>query len=96
MSSNKNNTHVVYDRHQDLLDRFAIAMLPTAYSKAIASEVVQYSNWRESVAIDSYAMVQAMVNERSRLIALQRDCEVKQRLGINNCSECPERSKCNK
>ena len=85
--------HIV-DKHQELLDEFAKAVLPMVYEEMMKLPLDE--KWKECLAIDSYRIAQAMVNERSRLIQLRRECEYKQRMNIADCSSCPERSSCNK
>lgn len=85
--------HIV-DKHQALLDEFAKAVLPSVFEEMMKLPCDE--KWKQYLAIDSYAIAQAMVNERSRLIQLRRECEYKQRMNIADCSECPERHSCNK
>lgn len=85
--------HIV-DKHQELLDDFAKAVLPSVYEEMMKLPLDE--EWREYLAIDSYRIAQAMVKERSRLIQLRRECEYKQRMNIADCDSCPERSSCNK
>ena len=92
-------TKQVVDKHQELLDEFAKAVLPSVYNEVakFAEELVEInSNLYDTVSIESYKIAQAMVKERSRLIQLRRECEYKQRMNIADCDSCPERGSCNK
>ena len=88
--------HIV-DKHQELLDEFAKAVLPSVYE----SYVERYGYYDDNdlyknTSKKSYGIAQAMVNERSRIIQLRRECEYKQRMNITDCDSCPERGSCNK
>ena len=85
--------HIV-DKHQELLDEFAKAVLPSVYEEIMRQPCDE--SWKEYLAIDSYSIAQAMVKERSRLIQLRRECEYKQRMNITDCDSCTERSSCNR
>ena len=87
-------TKQIVDKHQELLDEFAKAVLPSVFEDVMKHPIDEL--WKEYLAIDCYRIAQAMVNERSRLIKLRRECEYKQRMNIEDCSSCPERSNCNK
>lgn len=89
-------TKQVVDKHQELLDEFAKAVLPSVHNYFIDGSTVTFKEIQEVTAKASYKIAQAMVNERSRLIQLRRECEYKQRMNIADCSECPERHSCNK
>ena len=85
--------HIV-DKHQELLDEFAKAVLPSVFEEMMKQPYDE--SWKEYLAEDSYSIAQAMVKERSRLIQLRRECEYKQRMNIDDCDSCPECSNCNK
>lgn len=78
-------------RHQELLDEFAKAVLPTVYEKA------KIDGWHSTtVAKEAYKIAQAMLDERSKIINISRECDVKKQLGITDCSVCPDKEKCYK
>lgn len=77
-------------RHQELLDEFAKAVLPAVYENA--SKI----GWSKNIDQEAYNIAQAMLDERSRLINLSRECDVKKQLGITDCSVCPDKEKCYK
>ena len=78
-------------RHQELLDEYAKAALSAVYKNA---QTVGESD--KYIAKESYKIAQAMLDERSRLINLSRECDVKKQLGITDCSVCPDKEKCYK
>ena len=87
--------HIV-DKHQELLDEFAKAVLPSVYESCVERYGYDNKDLKKNISTKSYGIAQAMVKERSRLIQLRRECEYKQRMNIADCDECPEHSSCNK
>lgn len=78
-------------RHQELLDEFAKAVLPVVYKN---SRTVVWSD--KYIAQEAYSIAKAMLDERSRIINISRECDVKKQLGITDCSVCPDKEKCYK
>lgn len=74
-------------KHQDLLDQFALAVLPSTYR-------IHAQRPATHIAEKAYQVAKAMMEERANIIALRNECEVKQRLNIKDCSDCPERNNC--
>ena len=71
LSGSPNSASIHSQEDMTLRDRFALRVLPTIYSTAMTdaangSGLFMYPEWRDGLAMDVYAMADAMLKARAK------------------------------